>query len=290
MVTRADYRPITAGQWSLLALPDRWDSRFESKVLALVRGRAAERHPQTIEVCTDIAGAERFFYVKLFHRVTPLAATKGLLRQSKAFRFWQQGLALSAAGFKVPLTIAAGVERGWGTAKREFVVTEKIDGAPVPLFLRRDFASGTAKLAFKRDNLKALARLVRQFHTSGFVHGDLVASNLFVVSVDSNRIDFYFMDNDRTRHYPAWLPQAFWKRNLIQLNRMPLPGISLQDRMRFLYFYLNVRRLSAADRQFARWLERRTRQRRKECDGADPTVSFRKLMRWAPEMASAKDT
>jgi len=102
-------------------------------------------------------------------------------------------------------------------------------------------------------------------------------------------LEFYFMDNDRTRHYPSCLRQPLRKRNLIQLNRMPLRGISLQDRMRFLHAYLNVGRLSGADRQFARWLEARTRRRRKECDGADPTMSFRRLMRWAPDMADAKD-
>jgi hypothetical protein len=93
------------------------------------------------------------------------------------------------------------------------------------------------------------------------------------------------MDNDRTRRYPSWLRQPFWQRNLIQLNRMPLAGISLQDRMGFLHAYLDVKHLSGADRRFARWLEARTRQRRKQCDGADPTVSFRRLMRWAPEIA-----
>jgi hypothetical protein len=69
---------------------------------------------------------------------------------------------------------------------------------------------------------------------------------------------------------------------------MPLPGISLQDRMRFLHGYLNLKRLSKADRQFARWLEARTRQRRQECDGADPSGSFRRLMRWSAELADAK--
>ncbi|MGH7816739.1 MAG: hypothetical protein ACREOR_05070, partial [Candidatus Binatia bacterium] len=112
---------------------------------------------------------------------------------------------------------------------------------------------------------------------------------IFVGARGTANVDFYFMDNDRTGRYPSWSRQTFWKRNLIQLNRMPLPGISLQDRMRFLRAYLDVQRLSAANRQFARWLEARTRQRRKECDGADPTISFRRLMRWRPDIAAAKD-
>jgi hypothetical protein len=93
------------------------------------------------------------------------------------------------------------------------------------------------------------------------------------------------MDNDRTRQYPLWFSQSLWKRNLIQLNRMPLPGISLQDRMRFLRAYLTRQELSRADRQFASWLEEKTRKRRQECDGVDPTVNFRRLMRWTPGSA-----
>jgi hypothetical protein len=89
------------------------------------------------------------------------------------------------------------------------------------------------------------------------------------------------MDNDRTRRFPIWLPQRLWRRNLVQLNRMPLPGISLQDRMRFLHAYLNAGKFSVADRKLARWLELKTRQRRKECDGVDPSVNFRRLMSYA---------
>src|SRR5438094_8491510 len=94
------------------------------------------------------------------------------------------------------------------------------------------------------------------------------------------------MDNDRTRRYPRWLPQSSWKRNLVQLNRFPLPGISLQDRMRFFHHYLGYRSLRLVDRRLLHWLEMKTRQRRKECDADDATVDFRKLMRWEGKTAS----
>jgi hypothetical protein len=60
---------------------------------------------------------------------------------------------------------------------------------------------------------------------------------------------------------------------------MPLPNISLQDRMRFLHAYLDEQSLSQGGRKIAKWLEQKTRQRRKEIDGADATISFRALMR-----------
>ncbi len=130
-----------------------------------------------------------------------------------------------------------------------------------------------------------MAGLVRRFHDQGFVHGDLVASNIFVSDTAKTLRVFYFMDNDRTRRYPSWMPQSLWKRNLIQLNRMPLPGITLQDRMRFFQAYLSSQNLTSGERRFAHWLERKTRRRRKECDGVDPTGDFRRLMRWSREMS-----
>jgi hypothetical protein len=70
---------------------------------------------------------------------------------------------------------------------------------------------------------------------------------------------------------------------------LPLPGISLQDRIRFLQAYLDAGQFSLADRELARWLELKTRQRRHECDGVDPSGNFRKLMRWSPELTVTKN-
>jgi hypothetical protein len=91
---------------------------------------------------------------------------------------------------------------------------------------------------------------------------------------------FCFMDNDRTRRYPTWMPRRLWRRNLVQLNRVPLAGISLQDRVRFFHAYVSRSELGRQDLRLARWLEQKTRQRRRECDAVDTSVSFRRLMRW----------
>jgi hypothetical protein len=285
MVGLSDYREVRFGEWRIRALDNLWSSKLQDQVLELVRAQAPARHPQTIELSHQLDGAEQRLFLKVFHHMTRFAAVKDQLRRSRAFGSWRQGLALAAAGFKAPLAIAVGSESGLRVAGREFILTAQIAGAPLTTYLSGESAGRAAALSFKRANIKSLGHMIRRFHEASFVHGDLVATNIFVVDNGTENLEFYFMDNDRTRRYPSWFHQPFWKRNLIQLNRMPLAGISLQDRMVFLHAYLNVNRLSAADRRFARWLEARTRQRRKQCDGADPTVSFRRLMRWAPEMA-----
>ena len=285
MVTLADYHSYAADGWHLRALPNYWSSALQNQVLIVVRAQVAARHPQTVPLSSEIDGATEQFFLKIFHRRHVSALVKDQLRHSRAQCFWRQGVALNKAGFNVPLTIAVGSAGGWRIAKQEFVVTEKIAGVPAAVWLRCNQGADAANPRRKWQTLSRLARLIRRFHQLGFVHGDLLASNIFVSAQSGDDLKFYFMDNDRTRRYPSWLGQSLWKRNLIQLNRMPLPGITLQDRMRFLHAYLDEDSLSARSGQLARWLEGKTRIRRMEVDGADPNMSFRKLMQWFPEAA-----
>lgn len=281
----SDYRFSRAGNWRLVTLPDQWSGELQSRVIEMVRAEARTRHPSTVEITSKIDGGDRHLYLKIFHRPKGIPALKDLTRQSKALHFWRQSVLLAENGFNVPPVVAAGEQRRFRVVWRAFVVTEKVDGQAIPVFLSARAACGPERkiMALKRDGLKRFAELVRRFHQCGFVHGDLVASNILVSETALDGLKLYFMDNDRTRRYPFWFPQSLWKRNLVQLNRMPLPGISLQDRMRFLHAYLDKRKFSSADRRLAQWLEVKTRRRRKECDGVDPSVNFRRLMRWLPE-------
>ena len=276
------YQMNRDGDWRLLVLPAAWSDELQTRVLALVNQQVPSKHPQTVVVSWPTPGGKNEYYLKVFHVMTVGGAVKDLLRSSKPFRFWRQGLALSAAGFNVPQTVAAGELRSFRFVRRGFVLTAKVSGFPLPAFLAQAANAGDPKtfLTSKSSGVRRIAELVREFHRLGFVHGDLVASNLVIANDIRRGSSVYFMDNDRTRRYPPWMPQTLWKRNLIQLNRMPLPGITLQDRVRFLRTYLGRDRLSPRDRQFARWIECQTRKRRHECDGVDPTMSFRKLMQW----------
>ena len=286
MPTRAEYRFTVVGQWRLASLAEVWNPSAQQMVLQKVEGQPWSRHPQTLPLRLTLGSQERELYLKIFHPGRGAAAWKDALRRSKAFRAWRLGLDLQSAGFAVPMTIAAGEQRQSRFLRRAFLLTEKVDGQPAHLFLLDRFRhhGSRASLAAKRLALSQAAQLVRRFHTAGFVHGDLIATNLFVAA-DARSLRFYFMDNDRTRRYPVWIRQPFWKRNLVQLNRLPLPSITLQDRMRFFKAYLGSRTLAASDRALARWLEQRTRRRREECDGVDGSGDFRQLMRWPNEIS-----
>jgi lipopolysaccharide kinase (Kdo/WaaP) family protein len=290
MRARSDYQFLSAGEWRMATLPGIWNREIEEKVLSLVNRQPWAKHPQTLSLRFPEGGKDQEYYLKVIHGVKGGGAFKDAVRISKAFRAWQNGIALAEAGFNVPLTIAAGEQRFLRLLQRAFILSQKIDGQPAHLFLR-DMLDRRDKeiLAAKRTGLKRAANLIRRFHKTGFVHGDLVASNIFVSNEASGEHAFYFMDNDRTRRYPSWLPQSLWKRNLIQLNRLPLPGITLQDRMRFFQAYLNRQELTKADRRLIRWLERKTRRRRQECDGIDASGDFRRLMRWSRDLPGPTD-
>lgn len=280
MPTAVDYRPMRVGQWDFWMLTDATDSTMAESLAAYGDRQIYSKHPQTLAFAWPPDTQTRQYFLKVFHRRRGLSMFKDLLRWTKARRFWRQGLALSAAGFNVPLTIAYGEKRLCGKPHRSLVLTEKIDGQPVPMFLSvLAYSPGdNAQIEMKRRALLQFGQLVRRFHDLGFVHGDLVATNVFVATQNALAPTFYLMDNDRTQHYPPWLTLSLRKRNLLQLNRMPLPHITLQDRMRFLRGYLKIARFGKTHRRLAVWLERKTRQRRCEIDGVDPTVSFRRLM------------
>ncbi len=290
MPASIDYHEAAHGQWRLVYLGELWNRGAQQTVLEMVEAQPWAKHPQTLPLRLTLGAKERELYLKVFHPGRGAAAWKDALRRSKAWRAWRVGLELENAGFEVPLAIAAGEQRRARFLRRAFLLTEKIYAEPVPMFLRTGLHCGDdkARLAAKRAGLRHAARLVRRFHRAGFVHGDLVASNL-LVAFDGRAMNFYFMDNDRTSRYPGWLAQPFWKRNLIQLNRLPLPGVTLQDRMRFLKAYLDIGEVAAAERSLAQWLERRTRRRREECDGVDGSGDFRRLMRWSGEISPPAD-
>jgi len=290
VVNSSDYQLRREGPWRLLVLPERWSDELQGCVISRVRKEEFSKHPRTIRC--EMAGPDvhKSYFIKLFHRHGIGDAIKDLFRRSKPKRFWHQGLALSSAGFGVPTTVAVGEVRRFRVFERGFVMTLPIPGQPLPDFLE-DLAGARRKrgdLKLKRRGLARLADLIRQFHRLGFVHGDLIASNLLISVTSDGEPQFYFMDNDRTGHFSSWWRGRGWKRNLVQLNRMPLPGITLQDRMRFFRRYLGQRRLSRRDRQLVRWLEQQTRRRRYECDGVDPRGNFRRLMRFS-EVATSID-
>jgi serine/threonine protein kinase len=122
-------------------------------------------------------------------------------------------------------------------------------------------AVATAAGAAKRELLGALGRAVAGLHAAGFVHGDLVPSN--VLARDDG---FVLLDHDRTRRGRLLV---WWgaRRNLVQLGRFVVPGLRAADRMRVLCAYADRRGLSRrARRRLARWVAAKTVARRGAID------------------------
>ena len=286
MISQLKYRHLTEDGWSLSVDSGIWSRALWVAILAKIQEQVPSRHPQTIKLELP-EHQQQSYFLKVYHSASGWSAVKDWFRASKALRFLKQGMALSNAGFLVPPAVAAGEKRQFGVLKRAFVLTAAIEGAPLTIFLKKNAGRSDAALSLiqKRAALKALARQIRRFHDLGFVHGDLVASNIFVYRDAAMNFQFVFMDNDRTRRYSKWLPQSLWKRNLVQLNRLPLSSISLQDRIRFFQEYSAADGTADLNHPLLQWLEQKTRERRRECDSVDATINFRRLMR-APTESS----
>lgn len=187
----------------------------------------------------------------------------------RATRAFRMGEALRSAALGAPASVAAARRAGTGLLVTRDAGGEDLGGA---------LADRRADVHGKRALLRALGTEVARLHRAGFVHGDLVPPNVRV------RADgFVFLDNDRTRR-SRLLVQLVGRRNLVQLGRFVLPGVTLADRARVLAAYAAERGLSRSARhRLARWLVRKTTARRCAI-GAIPAetaarAGYRELMR-----------
>ena len=164
----------------------------------------------------------------------------------RAWRAWRMAGELAAAGFDVPEGVLVGACRRAGV-----LLTRDVGGRAL-----LDVVA-TMRGAPKRELLRTLGRAVGALHAAGFVHGDLVPSNLQVRDGG-----VAFLDHDRTRRGRALV---WWgaRRNLVQLGRFVVPGVGLCDRMRVLAAYADRRGLSRrARRRLARWVAAKVTERR----------------------------
>jgi hypothetical protein len=187
----------------------------------------------------------------------------------RALRAFRMGTALDDVGLAAP-TVLLAARRG----EEGVLVTRDTGGEGLVEALGRRQGDRRAKRAL----LAALGAEVARLHRTGFVHGDLVPANVHVVGER-----FVFLDNDRTRR-SRLLVIFTARRNLVQLGRFVVPGLTVTDRARVLAAYTCGRGLSPrAHRRLARWLVQKTIARRCAIDriGAETAarVGFRELMR-----------
>jgi hypothetical protein len=220
-------------------------------------------------------------YVKHLRRSGFGTDLKDAMRSSKAHHVLDVTAALAADGFRVPRVLAAAEERHGFFVRRAWVATEPLTGEPLARRLEHAVSTRADTLAAKRTLLAAVGAEVARLHARGFVAGDLVPSNVWACG--QKPAEVAFLDHDRTRAGPA--PALWWRarRNLVQLNRVVLPGITVTDRLRVYRAYARGRawRWPAARARLP-WIVAKTVDRRRRFDHvvlpAGP-VDFRALMR-----------
>ncbi len=132
-------------------------------------------------------------------------------------------------GIEAPRVLLAGYDRASG---RELVAIEGVAGKMVSYYMDR---SSNTPSATRREILHALGREIARLHRLGYVHGDLTPYNVIVTCVSPPR--FAFIDHERTRRRSVFAVGRHRMRNLIQLGRFDIRGLSRSDRVRVLAAY-----------------------------------------------------
>jgi hypothetical protein len=188
-------------------------------------------------------------FVKLVDAPRGIQKLKHLLRGSASARVARITARLLAAGLGAPPIWIRGRALADG---RELIVTPRAEGRG-PLYTLEALS-----LTQKRAVLGALGAEIARMHRAGFVHGDLTPFNIFAVCDEPPR--FIFLDHDRTRHNFVLGRRRRAFRNLVQLGRFKLPGITRTDRLRILHGYaiaMKSRNARKLGRRVAAMLERR---------------------------------
>lgn len=222
-------------------------------------------------------------YVKIYRRYRRWTAFKDWFRPSKAANVRATSAALKALGFVVPDVLAIGEERAVLGARRSFCATAALVGEPVADRMAALAAvHDPTTLHAKRGLLDTLGREVARLHAVGVVAGDLVPANVWIALADTE-LRLAFLDHDRTRVGPAPTPWRHARRNLVQLNRIVLPGVTTADRLRVYRAYVDARGWSRAEgRGHLPWVVTKTLARRRAERGGHvipPTADFRTVMR-----------
>jgi hypothetical protein len=233
-----DRMRIERDGWSLILapalaeMPSRVAMELVERAIRIERiGEAPlrrSRHATTYQLRLGTAlSGETDIFVKLLDAPRGLKAIRRLISGSRAERMRSILGELVTAGFAIAPLLMLGDEQHGG---RTMMVTARVGGEPLPRRLRS--ASGASRRRF--ELMGALGAEVARLHRAGFIHGDLTPYNIFVAR--GGRSDFSFIDHERTAR-----PMLNWERrrlrNLVQLCRFELPGMSGTDRMRIVKSY-----------------------------------------------------
>jgi hypothetical protein len=209
------------------------------------------RHAVTFRLCSADGAPGADLFVKHLDPPARWQRLKSIFRGSRSLRAERATRLLAAAGFLAPEVVLRGTH---GKNRREILVTRQAEGDGPIVALRGLNGSVEAK----RVVLRALGAEIGRLHRAGFIHGDLTPFNIRIVVDEPPR--FAFLDNERTRSHVVIACRRRRLRNLVQLGRFALPGITRTDRMRVFRAYeakLYRRHSRSLERKAAAMLRRR---------------------------------
>lgn len=256
-ITLNGWRIEPIGAWS--AAPEVVEDAVKRVVQAIEGAEDCQYHRSrhAVTYLTQIPverGLTQELYIKTFHPARGMAALKQMIRGDRVDNVLRITAALHRAGFATALVLLKGVHAASG---RTMLTSARAEGVSLPEFI----ACTQGALARKRVLLRQLGSEVARLHRTGMVHGDLTPYNVFVTQGEPPC--FIFLDHDRTR--PGFPAGRRYRqlRNLVQLGRFDLPGVSNADRLRVFNAYaagLDRARRRAMARRVARMLARRRRR------------------------------
>ncbi|HLH75952.1 MAG TPA: lipopolysaccharide kinase InaA family protein [Candidatus Binataceae bacterium] len=182
--------------------------------------------------CTYLAklahgAGEIELFVKVYQPARGLYRLKEKVRGSRADNVIRISRRLHELGLSSPRLLMVGREQSSGLT---MLVSLRAHGVGLPQLC----AEGIA-MRRKRRLLAALGAEVARLHRAGLVHGDLTPHNILVQEGDPPR--FILLDHDRTRPAYKLIGRRRQLRNLVQLGRFDLPGLSQTDRLRLFRSY-----------------------------------------------------
>jgi len=174
-------------------------------------------------------------YFKEFLSRTSFEGIKNILRGSRSQRAISKGEILRQKGFQTPVVFCWGERRG-----RHFMVTEGIDALGLGYYINKRWqqSRSSAQILAKRKLIKKFGNKIGELHNKGICHGDLRVNNI-LVRESGDDIIFYLLDNERNAFFNK-IPRRLIIKNLVQLNMIQSPHVTLQDRLRFFHAYCDA--------------------------------------------------
>jgi tRNA A-37 threonylcarbamoyl transferase component Bud32 len=240
---KTDVIPLSDGRKLFLEKGSGWKDSFLEELLPALIYR---KRPSDAEQIASSANSEVWkipaepssLFIKFF--IPRGVKDKLLIRKSRSRRAAEGGMLLIEKGFLAPECIAHADLVKHHCRTDSLIITREIKGSfDIYSFIENFFGQNPSQeeIQGKRDVIKAFAMLIGRLHRKGLFHGDLRPGNVLITR-DENGPAFYFIDNERNRHFPKGLPARYRLKNLVQISMIVSPNITFTDRLRFFNAYI----------------------------------------------------